>query len=59
MKLDIDLTNEESQAFAQFLKRVGLGDYQGLAKNSQEAYEIMAASEKIRKAFAEQGYAPR
>ena len=44
---------------AQFLKRVCFSDYRGCATSEAEAYHMIDASEHIRRALAEQGYAPR
>ncbi|MEN9867074.1 MAG: hypothetical protein RL748_2664 [Pseudomonadota bacterium] len=59
IKIELDLSQDEASAFAQFLKRVYLSHYRPLAKNDDEAYEMMAASEKLRAAFAQEGIAPR
>ena len=59
MKLDVDLTPQEAEAFAQFLKRASLSDYRSCAQDDQEAWAMQSAGEKIRKAFTEAGYSPR
>ncbi len=46
-------------ALAQFVKRVGYSDYVSLAIDKQEAYEMVDAGEKVRKALADKGFAPR
>ncbi len=53
------LTDGQALALAQFLKRVGLDTYTGLAVDRDEAYVMLDAGELLRKALAEQGYAPR
>lgn len=53
------MTDDEAMAFAEFLKRAGFCDYRSLASNEQEAYDMRYAGEKIRKALADAGYAPR
>lgn len=53
------LTDAQALALAQFLKRVGLDDYKGLSVDTEEAYTMLSAGEKIRTALAEAGYAPR
>lgn len=53
------MTDAQAQAFAQFLKRVGLDDYRGVSVDADEAYTMLDAGEILRKALAEQGYAPR
>lgn len=57
--ITVMLEDHEALAFAQFLKRVGFTDYEANASNRDEAYEMIDAGEKIRKALAEKGYAPR
>ena len=57
--LAIELTDEQVWAFAQFLKRVAVDDYRRLAVDGDEAYAMHDAGDAIRRALAEQGYAPR
>jgi len=54
-----ELSDSEALAFAQFLKRAGHSDYHANAVDTDEAYEMLYAGEKIRRALAEAGYAPR
>lgn len=56
---DFDLTPAEAVALAQFLKRVGLDDYRRLAVDADEAWTMLEAGERVRKALADAGYAPR
>ncbi len=44
---------------AQFLKRVGLDDYRRLSVDPDEAWTMLEAGERVRKALADAGYAPR
>lgn len=53
------MTDSQAQAYAQFLKRVGFSDYMRNAADSAEAYTMIEAGERIRRALAEAGYAPR
>lgn len=53
------LTETEAWEYAQFLKRVCFSDYRGCATSDTEAYHMLDAGERIRRALAEQGYAPR
>ena len=55
----VELSEEEAEAYAQFLKRVGVSDYQTNAANEEEAYKMLDAGEKIRNALAETGFNPR
>lgn len=59
--ITIQATMSESQAwaFAEFLKRVGLSDYKGLAVDADEAYLMLSAGECLRRELGEQGIAPR
>jgi hypothetical protein len=59
--VEITLTLTETQAWelAQFFKRVCFSDYRGCATSEAEAYHMRDAGEHIRRALADQGYAPR
>lgn len=57
--ITVTLSDEQAWAFAQFLKRVCFSDYEHSATSEAEAYTMVGASEKIREALREQGYAPR
>lgn len=57
--ITVTLTDIQAEAFAQFLKRVGLSDYGALAQGQQEAYAMLNAGEAIRQELASAGYAPR
>lgn len=59
MRIEIELTEAQAWAIAQFLKRAGLDDYRKLAVDREEAYTMLDAGEAIRRTLAEQGYAPR
>jgi hypothetical protein len=55
----IELSDTQAWAFAQFLKRALLDDYRARAVNHDEACEMSAAAEAIRRALAQAGCAPR
>ncbi|CUI05422.1 hypothetical protein BN2497_13669 [Janthinobacterium sp. CG23_2] len=57
--IEVELPDDLAMALAQFLKRVGYSDYLSLAIDKQEAYEMVDAGEKVRKALADKGFAPR
>lgn len=59
VRLVAELTGQEAWDFAQFLKRAGFNDYRNNAIDQDEAYRMLAAGEKIRRALAGVGYAPR
>ena len=55
----VRLTESEAWDLAQFLKRVGFDQFFVNAQDEDEAYRMMFAAEKVRKALAEAGYSPR
>jgi hypothetical protein len=59
VEIIITLTDTEAWEFAQFLKRVCFSDYRSCATSEAEAQHMMEAGERIRRALADQGYAPR
>ena len=59
VEITVILTDAQAWEFAQFLKRACFGDYRGHATSDDEAYHMIDAGEQIRRALAEQGYAPR
>ena len=59
MIITLEITEQEAEAFSEFLKRMGLNDYQAKAQTTDEAYQMQEAGEKIRKTLAEYGFSPR
>jgi hypothetical protein len=59
VEITVKLTDAQAWQFAQFLKRACFSDYRGHATSEVEAYQMIDAGEQIRRALAEQGYAPR
>jgi hypothetical protein len=59
IEITIVLTDTEAWQLAQFLKRSCFGDYRDHATSDEEAYQMIDAGERIRRALAEKGYAPR
>jgi len=59
VEITVILTDAQAWQFAQFLKRACFGDYRSHATSEAEAYQMIDAGEHIRRALAEQGYAPR
>ena len=59
VEINVTLTDVQAWEFAQFLKRACFSDYRSHATCDEEAYQIINAGEHIRRALAEQGYAPR
>ena len=58
-EVQVRLSESEAWDLAQFLKRVGFAQFYVNAQDSDEAYRMMFAAEKVRKALAEAGYSPR
>jgi hypothetical protein len=59
IEITVILTDAQAWQLAQFLKRACFGDYRSHATSDEEAYHMIDAGEHIRRALAEQGYAPR
>ena len=59
IKLTIELTPAEAEAFAQFLKRAELDDFKRRAINQDEAVLMKEAASQIQEALADSGHAPR
>ena len=57
--INLDIEPFRALALAQFLKRAGFTDYRALAVDDDEAYDMIAAAEKLREELARNGYAPR
>ena len=55
----VTLTPPEALALAQFLKRVGWTEWRGNAIDDDEDYRMRGACERVQKALAEVGFAPR
>lgn len=60
-KIEIELTDAEAWAFAQFLKRAGFSTWQRHSdqSNEQEPAEMAAAGYAIRRAINKAGFDPR
>lgn len=59
IKIELELTDDEAAALAQFLKRSGFTDYKAKAESEADAYLMRDAGDKVREALAGAGYAPR
>ena len=61
--VSVELTGDEAQAFAQFLKRTILDDYKAkcspASAGGEEPYTMQKAAAKIRAALAASGFNPR
>jgi hypothetical protein len=61
-KIVLDLPPEQGHALAQFVKRTGFDDCQRLGNRHDggvEAEQMWSAVQKLQRALAESGYAPR
>lgn len=57
--LHAELPAHEAWALAQLLKRIGFSDCRALAEDEAQAYCMLHAAERVRRALAEAGCAPR
>ena len=57
--LEVELSTQEANALAEFLKRSGYSTFRAFAQNETEAYQMVAAAEQLRRALASHGYDPR
>jgi cytochrome c len=55
----LELTEQEALDLAQFVKRVGWQEMRQNAVDEDETYRMRDAIDKVRKALAEIGFAPR
>jgi hypothetical protein len=58
-RITLELPAHQTLALAQFLKRIGWTEIRANAVDLDESYEIRAALDVLRKALAEEGFAPR
>jgi len=59
VKITVELTMEQAEALAQFVKRASVSDFQPKAVDDVEAYNMWDAVGQVRQALEEVGYAPR
>lgn len=57
--VSMTMTEDQAQALAQFVKRVGWSEFRINAVNENEATTIRSAVDVLQTALAEAGYAPR
>ena len=55
----VELEPAQAWALAQLLKRIGWSECRTLAEDAQQTRLMIAATERVRAALAEAGYAPR
>jgi hypothetical protein len=59
MNFQVELSDEQAWAMAQWLKRAGLSEWRALAVDDEQARQMQDAGEELRQELAFQGYAPR
>ncbi len=59
MNFQVELSDAQAWAIAQWLKRAGLSEWRALAASDEEARRMQDAGEELRQELAFQGYAPR
>jgi len=57
--ITVEMSEDQAEAYSQFLKRVSFTDYHQLAASDAEAYAMQEAGERIRKELANNGFNPR
>jgi hypothetical protein len=59
-KVTVDLPNDQAMALAQLVKRLGYDDAERLSSRyGQERDAMLAGIDKLQRALAEAGFAPR
>lgn len=59
VRVELHCTEEQAEALAEMVKRIGLGALLELSKSEEEAYLMLQGCEQLRRALADAGYAPR
>jgi hypothetical protein len=59
VQITVELTTEQAEALAQFVKRVGWSEMRQNAVDDLEAYVIRDGIDQVRRALEGVGYAPR
>ena len=59
ISLYVELPAEQAWALAQLLKRIGWGDCRALAEDEQQTRLMVDAVQRVQRAMAEAGCAPR
>lgn len=53
--INVNLPEDQADAFAQYLKRIGFSEFRSFAKTEEEAYDAQAGAEKVLIALASAG----
>ena len=59
VEIKVELTDNQAEALAQFVKRVGWSEFRACAVDDAEAHEIRSAVDQVMRALRDAGYAPR
>lgn len=59
IKLDVELPESEAYALAELCKRITFNDARSMAVNSEEAYRMIYATNKVRDGLAKQNVSVR
>lgn len=59
MTLEIEITDAQTEALSEILKRIGYTEIRALSQSDDEAINAQYAFEQIRQALSQQGYNPR
>lgn len=59
VSLVVELTDEEAEAVAQLLKRIGFNDCRSMADSEEEAYAMCGGLSRVREALGKVGFSPR
>jgi hypothetical protein len=59
LTVHVELSAEQAWALAQLVKRMGFTDCRSLAQDEHQAYLMLQAVERVRRALAELGCSPR
>ena len=54
-----ELDEDQAEALAQFVKRVGWSEMRACAVDDDEAYRIRSAIDQVQRGLAEAGFSPR
>ena len=59
MNFQVELSDEQAWAIAQWLKRAGFSQWRALAASDEEAWAMQDAAQQLRDELSFQGYEPR
>ena len=59
MNFQVELSDRQAWAIAQWLKRAGFNQWRALAASDEEAWAMLDAAQQLRDELSLQGYEPR